>query len=152
MEKIGELANSLKGFSIGKLELSQIGEFIALTPGSSYWKKLSKFAAKCVIDLDVYRAPLSREDLVRRQFHMLDQREQDLLMTWGYHLVMERFMFHMSLTGPIKNEIRCSVVQALKHKIDELNEKEALRLDRICLFTQTEPGQSFIRKQDWRVG
>lgn len=47
------------------------------------------------------RAPLSEADRARRDPDTLDERGRELLERWGYPFVMERFVFHMTLSGPL---------------------------------------------------
>ncbi|WP_075220214.1 DUF1045 domain-containing protein [Acuticoccus yangtzensis] len=59
-------------------------------------------AARAAVEaFEPLRAPLTAADLARRQPERLDPRERELLDTWGYPYVMERFQFHMTLTGPL---------------------------------------------------
>jgi hypothetical protein len=84
-------------FPIGALQLTPLGRFLALCPPES--GALSDFAAKCVRDLDRFRAPPTAAELARRQAGGLTIRQQANLAAWGYPYVLEDFRFHITLTG-----------------------------------------------------
>ncbi|MDA0963028.1 MAG: DUF1045 domain-containing protein [Proteobacteria bacterium] len=80
------------------LALTPLGRFLALTvPGDQ--SGLSRLAAACVRGVDEFRAPASEEELARRRMAGLSAEEDANLLRWGYPYVMERFRFHVTLTG-----------------------------------------------------
>lgn len=85
------------------LRLSQIGSFLALVPAGAS-QGLARVAARCVADLDPFRAEPSEEDLARRRLAGLSVRQDALLVRWGYPYVMEEFGFHITLTGRLAPE------------------------------------------------
>lgn len=80
------------------LVLTPLGRFLALTaPGDQ--GALRALAADCVRGIDDFRAPASDEELARRRMAGLSEEEDANLLRWGYPYVMERFRFHVTLTG-----------------------------------------------------
>lgn len=79
---------------------SRIGRFLALTPEGD-GTALSRLAARCVAELDPFRAPPTEADLARRRASQLDTEEEANLVRWGYPHVMGRFRFHVTLTGAL---------------------------------------------------
>ena len=97
------------------------------------------------------RAPLSQTDLARRRGAGLDAREAELLALHGYPHVLERFRFHMTLTGPVDSATALRVCQALAAEPVKLNARAPLVLDRLCLFVEQSPGTPFQRVIDLRL-
>ncbi|MFC3118579.1 DUF1045 domain-containing protein [Jhaorihella thermophila] len=80
------------------LKLTTLGRFLALRPVGDE-TALNALAARCVRDLEPFRAPLTAEERARRAAGL----RPDLIRTldrWGYPHVMEAFRFHITLTGP----------------------------------------------------
>jgi hypothetical protein len=77
-----------------------MGRFLALTPeGDS--SPIDALAAACVTELDTLRARPTEADLARRRAAGLDPQEEAHLLRWGYPHVLDRFRFHVTLTGPL---------------------------------------------------
>jgi hypothetical protein len=75
-----------------------LGSFLALLSDDA---ALTALAEEAVRRFEPLRAPLSEADLARRNVGALDERERELLASWGYPYVMDRFRFHMTLTGSL---------------------------------------------------
>ncbi|WP_375262853.1 DUF1045 domain-containing protein [Palleronia sp.] len=102
-----ELSDDLAAFaastppaSTGRLVAVRLSRFLALVP-SGEAAPVSELAAGIVEQFDRYRAPLTKEELARRKPERLSADELRLLERWGYPHVMERFRFHITLTGPV---------------------------------------------------
>lgn len=111
---IERFAQSRHVFEFGPLHVTNLGRFIALTqitPNPS----LHVLASACVRELDVFRAPMTVEDLQRRRKSNLTARQDALLRFWGYPYVMEEFRFHLTLTGPIAED-KIDAVKAILTK------------------------------------
>jgi hypothetical protein len=78
----------------------KIGRFLALVPEGDD-DAISTLAAACVTELDALRAPLTEAEIQRRRAAQLDPEEEAHLMRWGYPHVLDRFRFHVTLTGPL---------------------------------------------------
>ncbi|MFN3570082.1 MAG: DUF1045 domain-containing protein, partial [Polaromonas sp.] len=75
----------------------------------------------------------------------------ELLALHGYPHVLERFRFHMTLTGPVDADTAQRVRQALAGEASRLNTQAPLSLDRLCLFVEQGPGAPFQRVIDLRL-
>jgi hypothetical protein len=121
--------------------------FVALVPTSPN-SALQSLAAACVTELDEVRAPLTQADRERRRVDPDDARAAELFERYGYPHVLERFRFHMTLTGPVNMATAGQVVTQITHPIARLNAQEPAVLDRLCLFFESEPGAPFRRVAD----
>lgn len=108
---ITALAARLAPVDLPGLTLSRLGRFLALVPEAPS-PALQDLAARCVRDLDPFRAPLTPEEIARRRPDRLTERQRALLDRWGYPHVLEEFRFHMTLTGPLE-PVEAEPVQAL---------------------------------------
>ena len=149
--RLDALASTLKPVALGPLQAVLLGNFVALTPLTAP-VELSTLAATCVTDLDDLRAPLTTADLARRQSVPLDAREQALLLQYGYPHVLERYQLHFTLSGPVAPETAQRVLQAVVDPVAQLNLMAPLVLDRLCLFVEPAPGESFRRMADVGLG
>ncbi|WP_323765177.1 DUF1045 domain-containing protein [Marinovum sp.] len=80
------------------LEPARLGSFLALVPKGDT-AGIARVAATCVSALDRFRAPPAEGELTRRRKARLSERQEALLLRWGYPYVMEEFRFHLTLTG-----------------------------------------------------
>jgi len=145
--QLGSLAKQFRPVELGPMSAVRMGPFVALTP-QSVDDNLSSLAAKCVTELEHFRAPLTEAEMVRRQIETLDERGQFLLKKFGYPHVLERFVLHFTLSGRISPEVADRVFDALKNPLQQLNESAPLVLDRLCLFVEDAPGLPFRRIAD----
>lgn len=144
------LAATLKPLALGPMQTATLGDFVALVPARAS-DELMALAAACVTGLDDLRTPLSEADLARRRVETLDPREQALLRQYGYPYVLERFRFHLTLSGPVAPSMAQRVLQAVAAPVAQLNTTAPLVLDRLCLFVEPAPGQPFQRIADARM-
>ncbi|MDP2817827.1 MAG: DUF1045 domain-containing protein [Polaromonas sp.] len=147
--RLGHLARALAPVALSPLQLATLGNFVVLVPEIAP-EGLQALAAACVTDLDDLRAPLSDAELARRSAS-LDARETELLALHGYPYVLERFRFHLTLTGPVEAAVAERVSHALAGDVACLNLETPLSLDRLCLFVETSPGAAFQRVIDIRL-
>ena len=150
MARLKALAATLKPVALGPLQVVTLGDFVALTPATAP-DELAALAAACVTGLDDLRASLSQADLTRRRATQLDERERELLQLYGYPYVLERFRFHLTLSGPVQPAIAQRVMQAVAEPVAQLNLAAPLLLDRLCLFVEPAPGQPFKRIADMEM-
>jgi putative phosphonate metabolism protein len=145
--RLAALAATLRAVPLPPLKPVLLENFVALVP-SAPAPALVALAARCVLDLDDLRAPLTHEELARRHPERLDGRSRELLEHHGYPHVLERFRFHMTLSGPVDPQLAERLMAAAAPVAARLNEAAPLRLDRLCLFRQAEPGAPFLRLHD----
>lgn len=150
MRRLNTLASTLKPVALGRLRAAGLGDFVALVPDTEP-VGLQALAAACVRELDSLRAPLSEADRARRRADRLDERAIELLDLYGYPHVMERFRFHLTLTGSVDPATAQTVIRAVTPEIDRLNTAAQLSLDRLCLFVERKPGDPFLRLIDLKL-
>lgn len=99
LARVRECAAVQKPFYTPPLALTLVEQrFFALTCLRSC-PSLCALERCLVTELDHLRAPLTQHDKTRRG--PLPFRQQQNLSTWGYHKVLDDFVFHISLTGPV---------------------------------------------------
>ena len=148
--RLNALASTLRPVPLGTMRVTSLGSFVALVPTAEP-PGMHALADDCVTDLDVYRAPLQDEERQRRLAGQLDPRQLELLALYGYPHVMDRFRFHMTLTGPIDPAMASQVIDAVTDQVNQLNTSEPLCIDRLCLFVERGPGAPFHRILDLRL-
>lgn len=78
--------------------------------------------------------------------------EDALLLRWGYPFVLERFRFHMSLTGSL-SETQLSVVDAMRRAGAQwFGPLPACRVESVALFAESRPGADFVLVEHLRLG
>lgn len=148
--RLGRLAQTLAPVVLGPLQPATLANFVALVPELAP-AGLQTLAAACVTELDDLRAPLSEAEITRRRGAGLDARASELLALHGYPHVLERFRFHMTLTGPVDAAMAQAVTQAVAADVAHLNANVPLSLDRLCLFVERRTGEPFQRVIDLRL-
>ena len=147
LTRLRTLAKTLSPLQLGPLRANMLSNFVALVP-ENVTTGLQELAASCVISLDDLRAPLSKDDVFKRQADKLDTRGAELLALYGYPHVMERFRLHMTLTGPTDKPTAQCIQHAIATEVARLNALTPLALDRLCLFVERTPGVAFLRIAD----
>jgi len=140
-EAVSVLARAIAPVQLGKLAVTSLGGFIALTP-SGDTSDVDALAAACVEALEAFRAPLRAEDRDRRLAARLTDRQAGNLDRWGYPYVFEEFRFHMTLTGRIEDASHRGRVRetlaALYNSIDV-----PYRVDALTICRQPDRGSRF---------
>lgn len=98
------LATRQNAVNVGQLQVSRFGNYLALAPINQP-QSLTDLAQAVVEAFEPARAPLSDEDLARRDKPNLSERERELLLRWGYAASEENFKFHMTLAGPVDGDL-----------------------------------------------
>ena len=149
--RLEALAKTLAPVPLGAVQPKTLSDFVALVP-NQVPACLAELAASCVLGLDDLRAPLSPDDLLKREAHKLDARGAELLTLYGYPQVMERFRLHLTLTGPVDTDMANRIERAAATTVAHLNEAAPLTVDRLCLFVEKTPGAPFLRIADYLLG
>lgn len=125
------------------LVLDEIGDFIALTPDAPH-AELTRLAQDCVVHFDRFRRPPDAQELARRRAAGLTSRQDANLLRWGYPYVLDDFRFHMTLTGPVPDEMerRKLVFEINKHLNDML--RRPFAVNAIALFRQDAEDRPFL--------
>lgn len=123
------------------LRPTRLGDFLALVPAGPA-PMIEALAAATVESLDAFRAPPGEAELARRRVAGLDAREEAHLIRWGYPYVMDRFRFHLTLTGPLDRAEAERLGDALAPLVAPLC-RPALAIAEIALFEALRPGEPF---------
>ncbi|WP_227270096.1 DUF1045 domain-containing protein [Roseobacter weihaiensis] len=112
-DAVSALCAKLSPVVLAGLEVSRLGSFLALTPLGDP-SALKVLAARCVTDLDRFRAPLTEAERQRKTKPKMTPQLRQNLERWGYPHAMESFRFHMTLTGPLDRSSRQAAARAAK--------------------------------------
>lgn len=147
IDGVEALAARLRPVPLDALVPVYMDGFVALVPAARN-PSLAALAAQCVTALEPLRQPLNEAERARRKPGQLDARGLELLDLYGYASVLERFRFHMTLTGPVDTATAGGVVAHLAAPVARLNQEAPPVLDRLCIFHEAEPGAPFLRIHD----
>lgn len=117
--------------------------FLALTTVPQL-EALTDFAAVAVDAFEPFRAPLSESELARRLTAPLTPRQVELVHQFGYPYVLEQFLFHMTLTDRLAEDLRAPMVERATHWFRDALATPIV-LDRLVVFAEPQPGAAFER-------
>lgn len=137
-DAVKTLASQLAPAVCEGLSLTTLGGFFALTPHGDV-SQLLHIAQACVQNLDRFRAPLSEPELAKRRQAGLSERQDALLVQWGYPYVMEEFRFHLTLSGRLNPEEIAHWSHELQNRLPAL--PNPFRLAQIALCGEREDGR-----------
>jgi putative phosphonate metabolism protein len=138
---VARLAADLAPIDLGPVDVMELGRFLALCPVDAP-ESLSTLAARCVSDLDAFRAPPDEAELARRRKAGLTAAHEANLLRWGYPYVMDAFRFHVTLTGQIPDDTRSDIANRLRERLGPIL-SEPLMLRDLCLFAEIGDGSPF---------
>ncbi|MEM9735402.1 MAG: DUF1045 domain-containing protein [Pseudomonadota bacterium] len=136
------LAADVAAFEMPPLTLRAIGPFLALVPAEPS-RALAALAARCVMELDQFRAPPSEAELAKRRQQQLSPAQEALLARWGYPKVLEEFRFPLTRTGALEAGDLARATEALAPAL-EAPLAEPLPVREICLFGEAKDGRFHI--------
>lgn len=110
------LASTCAPVTLDGLDLTRLGRFLALCPDGDT-TTLNALAARCVTELDQFRAPAEVDELARRRSARLSQSQDQNLINWGYPYVLESFRFHITLTGRLSDNALAQTEAALRNTL-----------------------------------
>jgi putative phosphonate metabolism protein len=116
--------------------------FAAIVPRQAS-PDLDAFANACVSAFDPFRAQMTSQERARRLRHNVSTRQIANTDRWGYPYVFEDFRFHMTLTGPIPQDRRPSILSFLRARFSALCCETSLPIDHIALLRQDAPTARF---------
>lgn len=127
------LAARLEPVVMPGLQLADLHGFLALVPEGDT-AALAALAAEVVAGLDHLRAPPTAAETARRRPDRLSPRQRVLLDLWGYPFVMEEFVFHLTLSGPLPDPAGL-MPAARAHFAPHLPRPFAV--DALCIFAES---------------
>ncbi|UOM35871.1 DUF1045 domain-containing protein [Acuticoccus sp. I52.16.1] len=127
------------------LSIAPLSRFLAFRSAD---RAIDKAARATMEAFDRMRAPLSDAERARRQVDRLDGRELELLNRWGYPYVMDRYVFHMTLSGPLDAGGLTEVTAAARAHFGPLDGAPHPLIH--AVYREDEPGRPFtvIATQD----
>ena len=133
------------GFLMPALEVAHLGDFLALVPVQPH-APIERIESDLVRRFDRFRAPPTQAELARRRAQApLSPREEALMERWGYPWVLDRFRFHLSITGAFRRAdiaLLDRVAEAARERLAGLA-GEPLRFDAVSVFEEPSPGADF---------
>jgi putative phosphonate metabolism protein len=139
---LADFASGTAAVELPLLELRHLDRFLALVP-SLPCPPLDELAARCVVEFDRFRRAPGEVELARRRSAGLDAVGEAHLERWGYPYVLDRFRFHVTLTGPLEAAEAGRLMPPLAGLFAPAI-RAPLRLDTIALFEQAEAGTPFV--------
>lgn len=139
---VGAFCSKREPVTIGRLKVARIGHFFALVPEAAP-ADLAALADDVVRDFDRFRQPMGADEFARRNRPGLDATEVENLKAWGYPYVFERFRFHMSLTGPVPEDMRDEIGAHLTERFAAAL-RAPVTVDALTIFMEEIPGADFI--------
>jgi putative phosphonate metabolism protein len=141
LDHVQWFAQTQKSFQAPALAVSSLSSFLALTltePSPEF----QQLADACVREFDVFRAPPTQAELLRRRRARLTPKQQDYLDQWGYPYVMDEWRFHMTLTSSLEVPL---FEQIGKHLRDVFAPfcGNPVTVDSLCVFMQAEEAAPF---------
>ena len=131
---VRDVAQVVPAFEAPALAVRRLGCFLALVP-SRPCPELAGLAARCVRDLDRFRAPAPKAELDRRRQAGLSPTQEKNLTSWGYPYVLDEFRFHLTLSGRLETDMADRVLAALTPLTSAFCEAP-LPIEEICLFAE----------------
>ena len=95
------------------LEVSELNGFFALTPTVKN-TEIRELHTKVVCELDEFRAPPTKDELIKRRRNQLTSEQDQNLIKWGYPYIFRDFYFHITLTGKIPKNLKNTVTDEIK--------------------------------------
>lgn len=138
---VAALGASQAPVTLGRLRLTRLGGFLALMPEQA--DGIAALAARCVKELDRFRAPPSAAELDHRRAKGLSAAQEELLQHWGYPYVLQEFRFHLSLTDNLPDAEADIFEAALETRFAPVREQR-VAVDDICIFRQETRQDDFV--------
>jgi Protein of unknown function (DUF1045) len=150
--ELGAFSRTYPPFDLGPLAVRAITQgsdgFVALTPLRDA-PELAVLERRVVHAFDHFRAPLTDDDLHKRDPRSLTVRQRESLLSLGYPFVGPDYRFHMTLSGVVPNaaDIADSLADAMANDIGTAH----LKVDALVLFRQENPAERFrvVRRFDF---
>ncbi|ADU62175.1 MAG: DUF1045 domain-containing protein [Pseudodesulfovibrio sp.] len=134
LTRVHAVAGELHPFDLPLLTIREIGNFIALVPARQ--EAVAALAETCLRALGAFREPPSLAELERQRSRGLTPTQERLLADWGYPYVLGEYLFHLTLTGPVRDKARRKTLLRRLAEFTEPLRKAAHPVRDICVFHQ----------------
>ena len=139
-EKVIQIATSHEAIALRSLGLEKIGPFFALTAPEEHLQ-IRVLADDLVQLTDMFRAPLTSEELAKRRQSRLSALQEENLQNWGYPNVLDAYQFHVTLTGRVKDP---DTVRAVLANAFDAPQQHPLTLSDVCVMGEDANGQFHV--------
>lgn len=140
--ELAELSQRMWAVPLGVLAVTRLGRFFALTIQETP-SQLLEAEETIRMAFESFRAPLTEQEVARRNPQSLSERQQMNLTRWGYPYVGHDFRFHMTLTNSIMDEDEAIHIEnRLRPYFTPVLETPVV-MDALALFVEPEPGAAF---------
>jgi len=146
MAALREVCQALGPFVMPRLSVRRLDDFLALVPADEgrESRAIEQVAGTLVTGLHALAAPLSPDELERRRAAGLTAEEDALLLRWGYPFVLQRFRFHLSLTGTLRGA-DAATVQAIEAAARAcFDGLPRCVFDAVAVFAEPARGKDFV--------
>ena len=140
--ELAAFAQRIQAVSLGTLAVTRLDSFFALTVQTSI-PRLLQFEEAVRTTFEPFRAPLTEQEVARRNPQSLSERQQANLSHWGYPHVGPDFRFHMTLTNAIVDEDEAARVEKRLHSQFNPVLATPVVIDALALFVEPRPCASF---------
>ncbi|MGB1963374.1 MAG: DUF1045 domain-containing protein [Candidatus Puniceispirillales bacterium] len=148
-EDLVDAANTLMAnvshFNLPQLMLNDLDGFFVLRPKIDC-PDVINLAHILVTKLDHFRALSSEEELQRRRSNGLTERQDKLLIEWGYPYVLEEFRFHLTLTKKLDQFSANQVYNILQNHLTQ-EMLTPIQVKDIGLVGEAEDGRFHLIKR-----
>jgi putative phosphonate metabolism protein len=135
--------------SAQRLTIARLDGFLALVSASSDGA-LGALAGSAVDCFRSLRAPLTEQEIARRNPDRLTERQRAYLDRYGYPYVKDEFRFHMTLTGPVSATEAARIEPVLSRLLAPIL-VAPVAIDAVALFVEPEPGAPFTVHSTYRL-
>jgi hypothetical protein len=142
-DSVAELCSRHGAIDLPDLQVTRLGGFLALCLEQPP-PTLGALADDCVRSLQPLAAPLTEKELARRRSRPLTPEEDALMLAWGYPWVLQRFRFHFSLTGSLKDTPEHQVTAVEQLARSHFAGLPPLRLGHVSIFVEPQAGADFV--------
>ncbi|GEO13833.1 DUF1045 domain-containing protein [Microvirga aerophila] len=140
--ELAAISQRMQAFSLGTLAVTRLNRFFALTVQATL-PQLLEIEEEVRTAFEPFRAPLTEQEVARRNPQSLSERQQTNLLRWGYPYVGKDFRFHMTLTNLIVDEDEAAQVEKrLRSQFSPVLETPVV-VDALTLFVEPTPGAPF---------
>ncbi|WP_230533793.1 DUF1045 domain-containing protein [Microvirga roseola] len=141
-QELAAFAQRMQAVSLGTLAVTRLDSFFALTVQAT--PPLLLDAEEAIrMAFEPFRAPLTEQEVARRDPQNLSKRQQANLSRWGYPHVGQDFRFHMTLTNAIVDEAEAAQVERRLHSQFNHVLEIPVVIDALALFVEPGPGAPF---------
>ena len=138
---LDRFARTHGAFALPPLEVGALSKFLALLP-TRRSEALHALADECVMAFDAFRRPAEPSERVRRRAAGLTERQDTLLVRYGYPYVLDEFRFHLTLTDGLQPQDSARLKPWLEQYFAAALREPIVVAD-LCLFVQERPDAEF---------